>query len=118
MTGSREPMAEERYLQVQTTTESEADARRIGETLVRERLAACAQLVGPISSIYRWRGALSEAREWLCLLKTTDDRYPLLEARIRELHPYEEPEIVALPVAAGSAGYLAWVIDSTRPGGD
>lgn len=101
-----------RALQVQTTTETEADARRLGGTLVRERLAACAQIVGPIHSTYWWKGELTEAREWLCLLKTTAEAYPALEARLRELHPYEEPEIVAVPLEAGSAGYLEWVRDS------
>lgn len=99
-------------LQVQTTLGSEADARRIGRALVEERLAVCAQVVGPIASVYRWRGAVEEATEWLVLLKTTLAGYDALEARLRELHPYDEPEIVALPVTRGSAGYLGWVLDN------
>jgi periplasmic divalent cation tolerance protein len=70
------------------------------------------QVAGPISSHYRWQGELERAREWLCLAKTAAWRYPELEAAIRELHSYEEPEIVATPIVAGSAGYLAWLDES------
>ncbi len=106
---------DEAYLQVQTTTDSEDDARRIASTVVGERLAACAQLLAPVTSVYWWDGAVTEAKEWLCLLKTTRDRYPALEARLRELHSYEEPEIVAVRLAAGSRGYLDWIRASTGP---
>ena len=99
-------------LQVQTTLGTEADARRIARALVDERLAACCQVVGPIAGVYRWRGAVEEASEWLVLLKTTSGRYEALEARLRELHPYDEPEIVGLPFVRGSAGYLGWVLDN------
>ena len=99
----------EAYLQVQTTTDSEEAARRIASTLIHERLAACAQLLAPVTSIYRWRGEVTEAREWLCLLKTTADRYPALEARLRELNPYEEPEVVAVRIEVGGRSYLDWI---------
>jgi periplasmic divalent cation tolerance protein len=74
------------------------------------------QVLGPVSSRYRWQGEVETAREWLCLAKTTADRYSELEAAVRELHSYEEPEIVATPIVAGSAGYLAWVGKTVRPG--
>ncbi len=67
------------------------------------------QVVGPISSRYRWQGAVERSTEWMCVAKTSAARYAELEAAIRELHSYEEPEIVATPIVAGSAGYLAWI---------
>jgi periplasmic divalent cation tolerance protein len=96
-------------IQVQTTAESEQEAERISSALVERRLAACVQIIGPISSRYRWRGEIETAREWICVAKTTADRYPELEATIRELHSYDEPEIVATPIVAGSKGYLDWI---------
>lgn len=97
------------YLQLSTTAGSEEEAERIGAALVERRLAACVQVLGPIASRYRWQGEVETAREWICLAKTEASRYPQLEAAIRELHSYEEPEIVAIPIVAGSAGYLAWI---------
>ena len=75
-------------------------------------MAACAQIVR-IGSIYRWKGDVVEAGEWLCLLKTRRELYSELEELIRSLHPYEEPEIVAIPISDGSRGYLEWIADST-----
>jgi periplasmic divalent cation tolerance protein len=97
------------HLHVLTTIDSEEAAERISAALVERRLAACVQVVGPISSTYRWQGEVERAREWMCVAKTTAARYPEVEATIRELHSYEEPEIVATPIVAGSAGYLAWL---------
>jgi periplasmic divalent cation tolerance protein len=97
------------YLQVQTTTGSEEEAERLAAALVERRLAACVQTIGPIASRYRWQGEVERAQEWLCLAKTEAGRYPELEAAIRELHSYDEPEIVATPIVAGSSGYLAWL---------
>jgi len=96
-------------LQVLTAAGSEEEAERISAALLEQRLAACVQVVGPIASRYRWQGAVETAREWICLVKTSAARYPEVEAAIRELHSYEEPEIVATPIVAGSAGYLAWL---------
>jgi periplasmic divalent cation tolerance protein len=97
-----------RPLQVTTTTPAEELAQRIAESAVAERLAACAQVHGPIQSTFRWQGELDRATEWSCVLKTTAGRYPALEARIRALHPYEVPEIVATEVT-GSDAYLRWI---------
>jgi periplasmic divalent cation tolerance protein len=97
------------YLQVLTSTGSEEEAERIAAALVERRLAACVQTIGPIGSRYRWQGKVETAREWLCLAKTEAGRYDELEAAIRELHSYEEPEIVATPIVAGSRGYLDWL---------
>lgn len=102
------------YLQVLTTASSEAEAERISSALLERRLAACVQVLGPISSRYRWQGEVETAREWMCLAKTEAPRYAELEAAIRELHSYDEPEIVATPIVAGSAGYLDWIGESLR----
>lgn len=100
------------YLQVLTTVGSEEEAERLSAALVERRLAACVQVVGPISSHYRWQGKIERSQEWLCLAKTEASRYPALEAMIAELHSYDEPEIVATPIVAGSQGYLDWVSHS------
>lgn len=94
---------------VTTTWPSEADAAGAAQALVTEGLAACAQVQGPLASTFHWGGKVDHATEWFCHLKTTAERYPALESRIRALHSYEVPEIVALPVAAGNPAYLAWV---------
>jgi periplasmic divalent cation tolerance protein len=81
----------------------------MAEVLLQERLAACAQIMGPLSSTYRWKDTLEHASEFYCHLKTTMERLPALQTRIRELHPYEVPEIVALPIIGGDAAYLKWI---------
>jgi periplasmic divalent cation tolerance protein len=105
------------HLQVLTTAGSEEEAARIASVLVERRLAACVQVLGPIVSRYRWQGVVEEAEEWQCLAKTEAARYPEVEAAIRELHSYEEPEIVATPIVAGSEGYLGWVSAEVRADG-
>jgi periplasmic divalent cation tolerance protein len=102
------------HVQVLTTAGSAEEAERIAAALVERRLAACVQTFGPIRSRYRWQGAIEEAEEWQCLAKTEAARYDEVEAAIRELHSYEEPEIVATPIVAGSAGYLDWVSAEMR----
>jgi periplasmic divalent cation tolerance protein len=97
-----------------TTADAET-AAAIGRALVEERLAACANLLGPIRSIYRWRGAVEEASEHLLLVKTQAGRYRALEARVKELHPYDVPEIIAVDIESGSLPYLDWVRESTNP---
>jgi periplasmic divalent cation tolerance protein len=97
------------YIQVVTTTETKEQAQRIAQVVVEKRLAACAQIVGPISSTYWWKGKIETAGEWLCLMKSRNDLFTDLEQAIREIHPYEVPEIIAMPIAAGSAGYLKWL---------
>lgn len=88
-------------------------AERIAETLVVERLAACANIVPGLTSIYRWQGQIRRDTEFLLILKTRGVVYSLLETRIRELHPYDVPEIVALPIQAGAVEYLGWLADNT-----
>ncbi|HEY8810756.1 MAG TPA: divalent-cation tolerance protein CutA [Solirubrobacterales bacterium] len=100
------------YLQVTTTAGSEEEAEQISAALVERRLAACVQVIGPIASHYRWQGAVEHSTEWMCVAKTSAARYAELEAAIRELHSYDEPEILATPIVAGSAGYLDWLARS------
>jgi periplasmic divalent cation tolerance protein len=92
---------------------SEDEAATIARTLVDERLAACVNIIGPVRSIYRWRGAVEHAREHLLLIKTRARLYTKVERRVRELHSYEVPEVVALPFASGSHPYLEWLFEST-----
>ena len=100
--------------QVTTTVATRQEAERIAALLVEERLAACVQVIGPVASTYRWQGAVERAEEWYCHCKTTRARYPTLEARLRELHPYETPEIIAVPIVAGLPAYLAWIEECVR----
>src|SRR4051812_7689820 len=99
-------------VQVLTTAASEEEAGEIAALLVERRLAACVQVVGPITSRYRWQGKFEEEREWKCLAKTTRGAYEAVEAAIRDVHSYDEPEIIATPIVAGSAGYLAWIMEN------
>ena len=101
-------------IQIQTTTGDQSEAQRLAEQLVQRRLAACVQVSGPITSTYRWKQQLEKSEEWLCTIKTQADMYDRVESAIRELHSYDEPEILALPVTAGSPGYLKWVSDELR----
>jgi periplasmic divalent cation tolerance protein len=102
------------FWQVLTTTDSREEAEQLGRSAVQARLAACAQLVGPITSTYRWQGAVRSAEEWQVLLKTPADRYDALAAHLRERHSYELPEIIATPILAGNREYLDWVREQTR----
>lgn len=97
------------YIQVLTTTEHEEDAWRIARTLIEARLAACVQVLGPITSTYRWKGSIETSREWQCTAKSRADLFARLEEAIRGVHPYEVPEILAVPITAGSRAYLEWL---------
>ena len=96
-------------VQVSTTCASRKEADRIAGAAVSERLAACAQVQGPISSTFRWQGKIETSVEWYCHLKTTVARLTELETRIKSLHSYEVPEIIALPILGGSTAYLRWI---------
>ena len=98
-----------RYLQILTTVGKREDAERIAQTLVQTRLAGCVQIVGPISSIYWWKSKIEKAEEWLCLIKTEETLYHEIEETIKKIHPYETPEIIAVPVVAGSKEYFTWL---------
>ena len=101
-------------LLVMTVLPDAESAARMTRAVLESRLAACVNRLAPCESEYWWRGEIETTQEWPLLIKTTQDRYTALEAAIRLAHPYEVPEIVALPVAAGFAPYLAWVAQETR----
>jgi periplasmic divalent cation tolerance protein len=103
------------YAQAVTTTDSEEAASALARSAVEARVAACAQVVGPIKSTYWWEGKVETAGEWYVVFKTTAERYPALEAHIREHHGYDVPEIVLMPIVAGNPAYLEWVTTETQP---
>lgn len=96
------------------TCESEEQAEKLARLAVERHLAACANIVPGVRSIYRWQGAMEDAREFLLIFKTTEERFEELSRALREAHSYEVPEIVAMPVVAGSPAYLAWLEAETR----
>lgn len=102
------------YIQISTTTETREEAQRIARYLVDQKLAACVQITGPIESTYRWKGKVETAAEWLCLIKTHESLFKKVEAAIKKLHPYETPEIIAVPIVRGSKEYLKWIDDETE----
>jgi len=96
-------------IQVVTTVADRENADRIAMALVESRLAACVQVAGPITSTYRWQGKIETAEEWQCWAKTDRRLFAEVERAIRAIHPYDVPEILALPVLAGGADYLKWL---------
>jgi periplasmic divalent cation tolerance protein len=98
---------------VLSTVGEPAVGRRIATALVEEGLAACVNVTGPVDSTYRWRDAVTTETEHLMLIKTRAALYPALEQRLKELHPYEVPEIIAIELRAGAKSYLEWVLQST-----
>jgi periplasmic divalent cation tolerance protein len=90
-------------------------AGRLGHALIEQRLAACVNILSPCRSVYRWQGTTEDAEEFPMLIKTTRERYAALEAAIRSGHPYELPEIIAVPLAAGLPAYLDWLDSETKP---
>ncbi|MDQ6742687.1 MAG: divalent-cation tolerance protein CutA [Candidatus Dormibacteraeota bacterium] len=101
------------YLQVTTTTDSEAEARKLAELAVQSRLAACGQVLSPITSVYWWEGKVENAQEWMVVLKTTAGRVDQLIDRLRAQHSYDTPEIVAVPIVSGNPAYLDWITAET-----
>jgi periplasmic divalent cation tolerance protein len=98
---------------VLVTCGSSAEARKIARALVEGRLAACVNILRvPVESVYRWEGKVESSKEVLLMIKTSRHRFPALERTIKRLHSYDTPEIIALPIAAGSSDYLAWISDS------
>ena len=99
-----------------TTTSDERDnLEEIAAKLVELRLAACCQLSGPITSVYRWQGQIESANEWVCTIKTTTRRFAEVRDTILKLHHYDEPQIVAIDITDASTGYHQWVLESVTP---
>ncbi len=103
------------FIQLFTTTEKKDDAELISREIVGKRLAACAQVVGPIKSTYWWKEKIEQTEEWLCIMKSRRDLYEELEKAIKSIHPYEVPEIVAVPIVSGSQSYLEWLEQEVKP---
>ncbi|MCS7116946.1 MAG: divalent-cation tolerance protein CutA [Nitrososphaerales archaeon] len=97
------------YIHIVTTTSSKDEAEKIVKILVERRLAGCAQIIGPIASMYWWRGKIERAEEWLCIIKSRNDLYSEVEAVIRANHSYEVPEVLAIPIVKGSDDYIRWL---------
>jgi len=104
-------MADE-HVMVLTTLPVDADAAAFARTLVGERLVACASVLAPMTSVYTWEGKLAEEQERQLILKTSREGVPALWDRVRELHPYDVPEFVVLPIVDGNDAYLRWISES------
>jgi periplasmic divalent cation tolerance protein len=104
----------EKIIQIITTCNSKDLAEGIGKRLVEKRLAACAQISGPIISTYWWKGKMEETTEWTCTLKSTVGLYDKVETAIREVHPYDLPEIIAIDVEKTLPAYADWVREETN----
>jgi periplasmic divalent cation tolerance protein len=112
--GAEPSTVSSQFLQVQTTTDSRAEAVELARAAVESRLAACAQVSGPLASTYWWEDSVERAEEWLLTLKLPAKGYPALAEFITRRHSYDEPEIVALPIVTGSEAYLSWIEEETR----
>jgi periplasmic divalent cation tolerance protein len=101
---------------VLVTCGSAKEARKIARAVVEQRMAACANIVtSPVQSVYRWKGRVESAEEFLLVIKTTQGRFAELKAAVKRLHSYDVPEIIALPIAAGGTNYLNWISESVKP---
>jgi periplasmic divalent cation tolerance protein len=108
-------MSTQEILMVITNLPDRAEAERVAETLIREGAAACINILAECTSLYQWNGKLNHTREVPLLIKTTRAAYPHLESLLCELHPYELPELIAVPVTTGLPAYLNWVMQETQP---
>ena len=106
-------MATDQFVIALTTLPADGDVETFAQQLVEEKLAACVSILPPMRSIYRWKGAVERADERQLLIKTTSARLTALEARIRQLHPYDTPEFLVIPITQGSVSYLSWLSAAT-----
>jgi periplasmic divalent cation tolerance protein len=104
----------EEYIQVFVTTDKKEDAEKIAGVLVKDRMAGCTQIVGPIVSTYWWKGNIETAEEWLCLIKSKKSLYQKIEKAVKEMHTYETPEIIAIPIVDGSKDYFEWLKNEVK----
>jgi periplasmic divalent cation tolerance protein len=114
-TAARPPASATAYVEVHVTAPDAATATRLAHLLVEERLAACVQVVPAVMSVYRWQGAVETAQEHLLLAKTTAATFAAIRDRIRSEHPYDTPEVLAVPVVDIDAGYAAWADAAIGP---
>lgn len=105
-------------VQIQTTTPDKTTATRIAHLLIKQRLAACVQILPSITSIYSWDNKMEESEEWLCLIKTVEEQFAAVETVIRDNHPYEVPQIIGVPIVAAGKDYLGWVVEQCGGGED
>ena len=112
------PAAVDGLVEVRISVPDVATGQALARAVVEERLAACAQLTGPITSTYWWQGQVETATEHLLLVKTTADRFAAICARVRSEHPYDNPEILAVPVSAAPPPYAVWLREALRAGTD
>jgi periplasmic divalent cation tolerance protein len=97
------------YLQVFISVKTKENAKKIGKALLNKRLAGCVQIIGPIISQYWWKGKIELSEEWLCLIKSRRTLYEELEQTVKQMHTYEVPEVIALPIIDGNTDYLEWL---------
>ena len=97
------------YIQVFTTIDSKVRAETLAKTLLEKRIAGCIQIIGPITSIYWWNNKIEREKEWILLIKSREKNYKKIERTIKEIHPYQIPEIIAVPIISGSRNYLNWL---------
>ena len=102
------------YIAVFTTLESQQDAKVLVRSLVKDRLIACGTIIDNVLSVYRWKGAIEESSEVLVMLKTRSDLWEELKTAVRELHPYDVPELISLPMHGGLPDYLEWLSEQTK----
>ncbi|MEW5759429.1 MAG: divalent-cation tolerance protein CutA [Candidatus Thermoplasmatota archaeon] len=103
-----------KYIVVLTTTSTKKEGEKISALLLKNRLASCVQIIGPIKSKYWWKGKIEKASEWLCIIKSKLELYERLEKIIEENHSYELPEIIAIPIEKGSKKYLRWIDEELK----
>jgi periplasmic divalent cation tolerance protein len=97
------------FIQIATTTATQAEAQQIARMLIEQHLVACAQVTGPVTSVYHWQGKIEEGQEWVCTLKTRESLFEKVATAIRGVHSYQCTEIVATPIVVASEDYLAWL---------
>ena len=102
------------YIVIYITTSSATEAKKIGRVLVEEKLAACSNIISPIRSIYSWQGKICDDKEALMILKTKKELFKQIIKRVEELHSYDVPEIIAIPIIDGSSKYLSWINEETK----
>ena len=102
------------HLLVLSTCPGSISAKNLAQFVVEEKLAVCVNIVPDVHSYFRWIGKIDTANEYLLVIITTSDIYPKLEKRLQEMHPYELPEIIAVPIHTGLSGYLDWITDNTK----